>query len=93
MKDKDSKYGLRPEEEFAVVQEIWQRKDILDFCVMMGWHDLIAAIESIEITPKEIFTDKIKHGDIQVILYRKVEDNDFDETIDCPFHFTVEDCK
>lgn len=92
MRDKDSKYGIRPEEEFGVVQETWKRKDILDFCIIMGWYDLAETIEAIEITPKEIFTDKIKHGDIQVTLYRKADVTTFDDDT-CPFHFTIEECK
>lgn len=93
MKDKNSKYGVRPEEEFGVVQEIWKRKDLLTLCVMMGWQDLLDRLETMEITPKRSFTDKIKCGDIQIILYRKIQANNFDEEEDCPFHFTVEECK
>jgi len=92
MKDVNSKYGVRPEEEFAVVQEIWQRDEILEFCDIMGWYELKEAISALPITPKEVFADKIKHGDVQVTLYRKGSDNTFDN-IECPFHFTIEDCK
>jgi hypothetical protein len=92
MKSKDSKYGVRPEEVLGTVQEIWKRKDILDLCAMMGWDGLRAAIKALPITPKEVFTDKIKHGDVQITLYRNAKVTSFDD-IDCPFHFTVEGCK
>ena len=92
MKDKNSKFGVRPEEVLATVQEIWKRTEILDFCTMMGWNKLKADIEALPITSKEIFTDKIKHGDVQITLYRNAKETSFDGG-DCPFHFTVEDCK
>ena len=92
MRDEDSKYGLRPEEEFGVVQEIWKRDEILEFCDIMAWYELKEAIKALPTTPKEVFTDKIKHGDVQVILYRKADVTTFDDET-CPFHFTIEDCK
>jgi hypothetical protein len=92
VKDKDSKYGLRPEEENAVVQEIWKRDEILEFCDIMAWYELKEAISALPVTPKEVFADKIKHGDVQVTLYRKLSANTFDD-IECPFYFTIEECK
>lgn len=93
MKAKDSKYGVLPDETLATVQEIWKRKDILALCAIMGWHRLMTAIEALPITPKEVFTDKIKHGDVQITLYRNAKVTSFDADDDCPFHFTIEGCK
>jgi hypothetical protein len=70
-------------------EEVWNRKDIIAFATMMGWHDLINGIEALNITPKQTFADNLKHGEIQITLYRKVDEQDGD---DCPFYFT-EDCK
>lgn len=92
MKDKHSKYGVRPDEVLSTVQEIWKRTEILDFCAMMGWDEFAAAIKALPITSKEIFTDKIKHGDVQITLYRNAKVTDYGNK-SCPFHFTVEDCK
>lgn len=92
MRDKDSKYGVRPDDTLATVREVWQRDDILDFCGIMGWDEMTAAINALPITPKETFTDKIKHGDVQITLYRHANTTTFVDGV-CPFHFTVEDCK
>lgn len=72
-----------------VEKEVWNLKDILAFSTMMGWHDLINGIETLNVTSKKIFADKLKHGDIQIILYRNVFEQDGE---DCPYYFT-EDCK
>ena len=92
MKDKNSKYGVRPEEVTATVQEIWKLADILELCGILDWDALAAGIKALPITAKEKFTDKIKYGDVQIVLYRNVNETTFtDES--CPFHFTIEDCK
>ena len=94
MKDVNSKYGIRPEEEFGVVQEIWHRSDLLELCAMLEWNKLMADIKALPITPKETFTDKIKHGDVQITLYRNAKATTFEAgNKECPFHFTIEDCK
>jgi len=90
MRDKNSKYGLRPEETNATVQEIWKLAEILEFCDIMNWDMLAAKIKALPITAKEKFTDKLKHGDVQIVLYRNVNEIQFDS--DCPFHFTIEGC-
>ena len=92
MKDKNSKFGVRPDEVLATVQEIWSLTDILELCGMLGWSELAIKIKALPITTKEKFTDKIKYGDIQITLYRNARVTKFDHA-DCPFHFTVEDCK
>ncbi len=77
-----------------VVTEIWNRKDILDLSGIMGWRGLITAINAMPITPKEVFTDKIKHGDVQITLYRTAKVTEFGtEDNGCPFHFTMEGCE
>ena len=43
---------------------------------------------------KEVFTDKIKHGDVQITLYRTAKITEFGtDDIGCPFHFTMESCR
>lgn len=92
MKAKDSKYGVLPNETLGTVQEIWKLADILELCTILGWWELIADIEALPITAKEKFTDKIKYGDVQITLYRNAKVTTFDDD-DCPFHFTLEDCR
>ena len=92
MKDKNSRFGVRPEEVLGTVQEIWKLTDILELCVILNWDTLAASIKALPITPKEVFTDKIKHGDVQITLYRNARETSFGKEV-CPFHFTVEDCK
>jgi hypothetical protein len=93
MRDKNSKYGVRPDEVLSTVQEIWKRSEILELCGVMGWNDLAAKIKALPITAKRTFTEKIKHGDVQIVLYRRTNVTTFDAAHTCPFHFTIEDCK
>jgi len=92
MRDEHSKYGLRPDEATATVQEIWRLAEILEFCDIMNWDALAASIKALPITTKEKFTDKIKYGDVQIVLYRNAKETTFTDE-KCPFHFRIEDCK
>ena len=62
----------------AVITEIWNRADIIEFCythtpvgIQAMWHDLAKEIEAMPIDTKVSFSDNLKYGDIQITLYRR----------------------
>jgi hypothetical protein len=80
---------MNSSKELNVEQEIWNYHDIVAFATMMGWHDLLANIAAIDKKTKQAFQDNLKHGEMQVTLYRNVDE---DDAIDCPYYFT-NDCR